>query len=438
MQICNDQTELEDMMKKLVSVLLAAAVALSSALMMTGCEEQEYPVSIANYTIEKEPENVVVLDPITADIMAYMDFERKFAGRSKEVTQPELKAAPVVGTEENPDIDQIVKLKTDLVFCNDKIAEDAQKKLESKGIQVIKLQKPETTAEVKTNYETIGKALAGTKKGSAAGKDAYNKLVQDLDKQKREIENLNSTGALYTVCYLYIDGQKLNKLSSGSFGNILMGYTNCVNIFSVGTNSTSVSPSNDTAKVVASANPNFIIYDKKETLDQLKSSKTLSKLNAVKSERTLEISLTDMSLPGITAEKTLKKMIDFIYPGHGATPDEATKTAAVSAKNEKTTKPQETTAPKGEDVSAQYKISLTDLTLTVNSEGESVSAVQQRLVDLGYLTQSEEDSNVTGYYGEATVNAVKAFQKKNGIKETGDADAATLKALFLSNAKKAN
>lgn len=425
-------------MKKLVSVLLAAAVALSSALIMTGCEEQEYPVSIANYTIEKEPENVVVLDPVTADIMAYMDFERKFAGRSKEVTQPELKAAPVVGTEENPDIDQIVKLKTDLVFCNDKIAEDAQKKLESKGIQVIKLQKPETTAEVKTNYETIGKALAGTKKGSAAGKEAYNKLVQDLDKQKREIENLNSTGALYTVCYLYIDGQKLNKLSSGSFGNILMGYTNCVNIFSVGTNSTSVSPSNDTAKVVASANPNFILYDKKETLDQLKSSKTLSKLNAIKSERTLEISLTDMSLPGISAEKTLKKMIDFIYPGHGATPDEAAKTAAASAKNEKTTKPQETTAPKDEDVSAQYKISLTDLSLTVNSEGESVSAVQKRLVDLGYLTQSEEDSNVTGYYGEATVNAVKAFQKKNGIKETGDADAATLKALFLSTAKKAN
>lgn len=426
-------------MKKLVSVLLAAAVALSSALIMTGCEEQEYPVSIANYTIEKEPENVVVLDPVTADIMAYMDFERKFAGRSKEVTQPELKAAPVVGTEENPDIDQIVKLKTDLVFCNDKIAEDAQKKLESKGIQVIKLQKPETTAEVKTNYETIGKALAGTKKGSAAGKEAYNKLVQDLDKQKREIENLNSTGALYTVCYLYIDGQKLNKLSSGSFGNILMGYTNCVNIFSVGTNSTSVSPSNDTAKVVASANPNFILYDKKETLDQLKSSKTLSKLNAVKSERTLEISLTDMSLPGITAEKTLKKMIDFIYPGHGATPDEAAKTAASApAKQETTKKPQETTAPKAEDVSAQYKISLTDLSLTVNSEGESVSAVQQRLVDLGYLTQSVEDSNVTGYYGEATVNAVKAFQKKNGIKETGDADAATLKALFLSNAKKAN
>lgn len=425
-------------MKKLVSVLLAAAVALSSALIMTGCEEQEYPVSIANYTIEKEPENVVVLDPVTADIMAYMDFERKFAGRSKEVTQPELKAAPVVGTEENPDIDQIVKLKTDLVFCSDKITEDAQKKLESKGIQVIKLQKPETTAEVKTNYETIGKALAGTKKGSAAGKEAYNKLVQDLDKQKREIENLNSTGALYTVCYLYIDGQKLNKLSSGSFGNILMGYTNCVNIFSVGTNSTSVSPSNDTAKVVASANPNFILYDKKETLDQLKSSKTLSKLNAVTGERTLEISLTDMSLPGITAGKTLKKMIDFIYPGHGATPDEAAKTAAVSAKNENTTKPQETTAPKGEDVSAQYNISLTDLTLAVDSEGESVSAVQQRLVDLGYLTQSEEDSNVTGYYGEATVNAVKAFQKKNGIKETGDADAATLKALFLSTAKKAN
>ena len=425
-------------MKKLVSVLLAATVALSSALMMTGCEEQEYPVSIANYTIEKEPQNVVVLDPVTADIMAYMDFERKFAGRSEAVTQPELEAAPVVGSEENPDVDQIVKLKTDLVFCNDKISEDSRKKLENKGIQVIKLQKPETTSEVKTNYETIGKALAGAKKGSEAGKEAYNKLVQALDKQKREIEELNNTGALYTVCYLYIDGQKLNKLSSGSFGNILMGYTNCVNIFSVGTNSTLVSPSNDTAKIVASANPNFIIYDKKETLDQLKSSKTLSQLNAVKDERTLEISLTDMSLPGITAEKTLRKMIDFIYPGHGATPDEAAKTAASApAKQETTKKPQETTAPRAEDVSAQYNINLDGLTLAADSDGNNVSALQQRLVDLGYLTQSAEDTNVTGYYGEATIVAVKAFQKKNGIEETGNADADTLKALFLSNAKKA-
>lgn len=425
-------------MKKLVSVLLAATVALSSALMMTGCEEQEYPVSIANSTIEKEPQNVVVLDPITADIMAYMDFERKFAGRSETVTQPELEAAPVVGTEENPNVDQIVKLNADLVFCNDKISEDSRQKLESKGVQVVTLQKPETTAEVKTNYETIGKALAGTKKGSEIGKDAYNKLEQGLDKQKREIEDLNSTGALYTICYLYIDNQKLDKLSSGTFGNILMGYTNCVNIFSVGTSSTAVSPSNDTAKVVASANPNFILYDKKETLELLKASKTLSKLNAFKTGRTLEIPLTDMSLPGITAEKTLKKMIDFIYPGHIATPDEAAKTATTApAKEEKATKPQETTAPKAEDLSGQYNINLDGLSLAVDNDGENVSALQQRLVDLGYLTQTEEDTNVTGYYGEATVDAVKAFQKKNGITETGDADAATLKAMFLSTAKKA-
>ena len=68
-------------------------------------------------------------------------------------------------------------------------------------------------------------------------------------------------------------------------------------------------------------------------------------------------------------------------------------------------------------------------------DDDDVKAMQQRLFDLGYVSDKE---NITGYYGEISKAAVTAFQKKNGIKETGTADNATLVKLFSSDAKKAD
>ena len=61
------------------------------------------------------------------------------------------------------------------------------------------------------------------------------------------------------------------------------------------------------------------------------------------------------------------------------------------------------------------------------AKGDEVKKVQQRLIDLGYLTGKAD-----GNYGAKTVAAVKAFQKAVGLAETGEADDATQKALFWS------
>ena len=61
------------------------------------------------------------------------------------------------------------------------------------------------------------------------------------------------------------------------------------------------------------------------------------------------------------------------------------------------------------------------------AKGDEVKKVQQRLIDLGYLTGKAD-----GNYGTKTVSAVKAFQKAMGLEETGEADDATQKALFWS------
>lgn len=57
-------------------------------------------------------------------------------------------------------------------------------------------------------------------------------------------------------------------------------------------------------------------------------------------------------------------------------------------------------------------------TLRYNSQGDAVTALQERLADLGYYT-----FRVTGVYQENTQRAVREFQADNGLEVTGIADA---------------
>ena len=63
----------------------------------------------------------------------------------------------------------------------------------------------------------------------------------------------------------------------------------------------------------------------------------------------------------------------------------------------------------------------------LGSSGAEVRAIQEKLKERGLF-----NVGVTGYYGEQTQAAVLKFQKQQGIKQTGVAGPATLKALGIS------
>ncbi len=67
------------------------------------------------------------------------------------------------------------------------------------------------------------------------------------------------------------------------------------------------------------------------------------------------------------------------------------------------------------------------------SQGNSVVTIQKRLKTLGYFT-----GTATGYYGSATVAAVKKFQNSNGLSADGACNSSTLTVMFASSAKKAS
>ncbi len=68
-------------------------------------------------------------------------------------------------------------------------------------------------------------------------------------------------------------------------------------------------------------------------------------------------------------------------------------------------------------------------TLRNGDSGEDVKLLQQRLIDLGYLTAKAD-----GKFGSGTQSAVKAFQKANGLTADGVAGSATYKKLFSDSA----
>ena len=410
-------------MKKVISVLLTATLAFSATMALSGCDsEKEYPVEVANIEIKNEPENIVVLCPETADIISYLGYDVKMVGRSDEVDQEFLSVVPSVGTSQVPNVEKIKASETDIVFADVDIDSTVVDALEDEGIMVISMASPKNVEEIETAYVTLGKILGGQFAGAQKGASSYESFISDMEMITDGID----TGTVpKTVCYLYLDGDTLRTLNSGTCGDLLLGYTGAINT-AVNITESKVDP-----RILKVANPEAIFYADDATLKYIKNDPDLSALSAVKSKRLYMITPTEMERMGTSAILTVEKMVSYIYP-ESAKPTTPSATTATTAT---TTTTATTAATTPVSVASTYGIELNCISLKLEDENQNVEILQQRLYDLGYVTDSE---NITGYYGEITQKAVKAFQKANSIKQTGVADSATIEALFMSNAKKAS
>lgn len=391
-------------MQKQFTALAMAIILALSALTFSGCgsETTNYPVSVGNLTFENEPKNIVILSDDVADIVSFIGYDVKMIGRSEEVTQSDLSAAHVMGSESTPDTAKVIASNPDLVLAGADLDAAAQNTLESQGIKVVKMLSPQNLDELETAYRSIGTMLGGKVTGAQKGENGYNELVKGMDSSKATHSGGN---ILNTVCYLYVEDNQLKTLGNKTFGAMLLDYTGAVNV-SVGADTKVVDENN-----LRIANPTYIFYSDSSVLDYLHNSDSLKGLSALNSNKIKEIPIEDVSRPGKTALTTLSTMTDFMYN-----------------KTE-----QNTNTPSAELIK-QYNISITDDGLKPEDDNLNVLAMQSRLNDLGYIYDGE---NVTGFYGETSEKAVSAFQKNNGITETGIADKATLNKMFTSDAVKA-
>ncbi|MDP2892683.1 MAG: peptidoglycan-binding protein [Bacillota bacterium] len=71
--------------------------------------------------------------------------------------------------------------------------------------------------------------------------------------------------------------------------------------------------------------------------------------------------------------------------------------------------------------------------ISKGDEGDNVKKLQKRLKALGYYKDE-----ITGFFGPLTFEAVKKFQRVNGLPETGTAAEKTLGLIYTDKAKKSN
>ncbi len=83
--------------------------------------------------------------------------------------------------------------------------------------------------------------------------------------------------------------------------------------------------------------------------------------------------------------------------------------------------------------STDYSEEASALTLKKGSTGSTVRTLQTKLKNWGYYT-----GTVDGIYGTQTVNAVKYFQRKNGLTADGIAGTKTLAAMGISSGSSSN
>lgn len=411
-------------MKKIVSLALTATLAGSVMLTFAGCGDKNYPVQVANIVIKEQPENIVVLDPYAADIISFMGYDVKMIGRSEEVNQEWLSIVPSIGSAENPDVDAITEGNADIVFATGTLSDTAKASLNEKGVTIVTMAEASTQTQLERNYTTIGKMLGGAETGKTEATKSFNKLLDSMEEIQSEVDSVKTTDVLNTVCYLYSDNGQLRMMTSGTYGDMLLDYTDSVNIaMNIEENSVEVT-------TLKRANPDYILFDSEETYKIVADDATLSQLDAVKNKKVLFLSKDEMIRQGKSAINTLQKMVNFMYPEIAKEIESSNKQGS----GEKQPAPTEPATEAVKSLADKYKIDLKDLSYEFDDEDDNIKIIQQRLFDLGYV---DDEENITGYFGEISEAAVKAFQKKSGMKETGKADGKTLEKLFMSDAPKA-
>ncbi len=433
-------------MKKIIAALCAVLVIFSCA----GCSgaSGEYPVTLANCTLDEKPDSIVCLSDSIADILIACGYSDRITARSDECTQPEIAGVPTVGSKADPLTDKVLEAKPDIVFADKTISDEAYDKIKDSGKNILIMMPAITSEELTKLFENISAVADGNNTGRKNGREKIESLLMTLSDLQRLVPE---SKIVTTVCYIY--DNIWNAAYDDSPAGRILSYTNAVNVCA---NNFS---GEDTKKKILLSDPEFI-FCADGVKAELEKDDDFKTLRAYRNNKVFEIDGLIMQRQGNSMTESLACIIEMMYPElsspqsseddntskpqessepeesskpqESSNPDEASKPQESSNPDE-ASKPQESSEPEESstaDIQAEYSINITDgLEYGIGADNDDVYKIQQRLSDLGYF-----DYEPTGYYGEKTEDALISFEAANGLDTDGYASNSDLKLLFSADA----
>ena len=461
-------------MKRIISVVMSAVLALGAAGCSYMSPDAEYPVKIAGYTFDEKPESIVCLDDSVADILIACGYAELIKARSDECTQEEIEDIKTVGSEKKPDVNKIISANPDVVFVNKTLSGDVRNKLEEENINVLTMVKAKNNEDLSVLYESICAVAGGDKSGRKKGSEKANSVVTTMGDLQRIIPE---SDFLMKVCYMYdIEG---DVVYDDTFGANLFKYANALNICG--------HEDGDVIQKITLSEPNYIFCDT-GVKEQLEKDDVLKNLSAVKEGNVIEIPKNIFERQGNSITQVLSEMIEIMYPalsgGNSEEPSEKTESSEeiseieesseesseieesseesseieesseesseieesseesseIEESSEESSKIEESSEESSEieesseessEASVIVVVADDSLNITqgmryrVGEEDDNVKIIQQRLKDLGYFK-----GEVTGYYGEKTSKAVSDYEVTNRIDPDGNLSTPELYLLF--------
>ncbi|MEE1077133.1 MAG: peptidoglycan-binding protein [Acutalibacteraceae bacterium] len=355
-----------------------------------GNKTTDYPVQVGRDKINSKPKKVLVLDDNVADILIACGYTDKIVGCSTDCTQAELTQVKKYGSDINPRTDIISQANADIIFASPDVSHQDYKDMKESGTVVLRIAPANSIESLDTLYSNICTIMSGNLEGDRLGTE-YAQTITD------NIEKANSN-TVVKGCYIYdVDTEK--AVTNDMFENDILKYAGVQNIAT----DLDVAGALPVSKILASDKQQgfaFYILCEKGMKDKILQSNTFKNANVVNKNRVIEIPSEYLSRQGNSAVGGISYISKAIQDNKNRT---------------------------GKSLTEDYGIEIFDgMSYTLDEENSYVLAIQQRLKDLGYLYIEP-----TGFFGQSTADAVKAFQINNELnRRDGVADKETIERLF--------
>ena len=402
-----------------------------------GVAAKDYPVTVLEVTLSQKPEGVVVLSENIADVILTMGYEITLKGKSAACTQDDLSILP------NFTIDNAQEMKdaqVTLVLTDTAPSEAQAEALKNAGIQVIVIPAAKSREDLSRLYIQVGSALGGGKTGYTRAERAAESSLLSVDEVSRLVPERETKP---TACYLFslTDAENARAATGDMLAGKLIEYAGMTNNFSDGADGTVKLES------LVVGNPDYIFCDT-GLKAQITGNSAYAELNAVKNNHVYEIPASAMNRQGHTLFNTVARLASLVYPEVEYTqPTSSSKPTSSSAPTSQPTSsaPVSSSAPASSapssapvssapysrpNVTAPERRTQQAGVLQVGDAGQDVLNMEFRLDELGYIWYNSPTGNFTAN----TAQCLKDFQLYNGLSVTGVANAATLEALYSSNA----
>lgn len=389
---------------------LCLVMAIIMIICFAGCsmfkntdEQAEYPVTVNDVTIDKEPKKVIVLSDSLADIVIGLSDVGKVCARSDECTQEAFSKLPSVGSKSNPNVETIKSFDADLILYDADLPQDTIHAITSAGMKLFKLDPAHDRDRLGALYNNVGMILEGNITGKKSAEKLYKEITYAIDEVTKVIpvQTVNPT-----VCYLFDDtGKVINK---DLFANYIMGTIRCINVAADAQNGVM------DLNALKAANPSFV-FCASGMKDKV--SVALAGTQAVQSGNVYELSQELMMRQGETILSAAKEMAAKVFPDLKLVSDKST-------------------LPKASDLEAtkSYEVQSTESKPSESAQSPSIPAkddimsIQKRLDDLNYLHTAPD-----GVMSDSMKQAIKDFKYLNGLDVTDEIDDGFMQKLFSNS-----